>query len=183
MRKIGSNRVMEKKRKIGTIIISIFILLLLVVGTVGYAFISNPGSITQRDNTPTDGVVDLGGTWAVTIQGRTFYFSNSPEEVRDIPVDITVTLQTYAGNTLYLDSEDQTVTQEILATLGQFSSRFQEVCQGSCPNRNLPEKDCTENLIVWRESDENKVFQQDNCVFIEGNLEAVDAFIYTLFGL
>lgn len=183
MRKIGSDKNIEKKRKIGTIIISVFILLLLVVGTAGYAFLSNPNSITRSDNPPTDGAVDLGGTWAITIQGRTFYFSNSPEEVQDIPVDITATLQTYAGNTLYLDSEDQTVTQEILATLGQFSNRFQEICQGSCPDKNLPEKDCTENLIVWKESQENKVYQQDNCVFIEGDLESVDAFIYTLFGL
>jgi regulator of sigma D len=59
---------------------------------------------------------------------------------------------------------------------------MQEACYGSC-ERNLPEKNCTENIIIFKDSKENSVTQQDKCVFIEGDLRTVDAYIYKLFEL
>jgi hypothetical protein len=38
-------------------------------------------------------------------------------------------------------------------------------------------------MIVWQKGAENKVYQKDNCVFIEGDMKAADAFLYKIFGL
>jgi flagellar basal body-associated protein FliL len=44
MRKLGSEKNAEEKRKRNTLILSIFMLVVLVGGTAGYAFITNPSS-------------------------------------------------------------------------------------------------------------------------------------------
>ena len=71
---------------------------------------------------------------------------------------------------------------EISLSLGRYTGRIQEACYGKC-DKDLPEKDCTQNLIVWKDSAENKVYSQGKCVFIEGDLRAVDAFLYKIFEL
>ena len=92
-----------------------------------------------------------------------------------------VDFNNYAGSTVYVVSENQAVFFEISATMGRFL-RVQEACYGPC-EEDLPEKNCTDNLIIWQDSPENKVYQEENCVFIDGDMRTVDAFLYDLFGL
>ena len=87
----------------------------------------------------------------------------------------------YRGNILYIDSESEQVTGEIWNSVGRFAQRVQEACLGQC-ERDLPEKSCEDHIIVYREKSENRVYQDDNCVFIEGDMKAVDAFLYSAFG-
>ena len=54
---------------------------------------------------------------------------------------------------------------EIAYNLGKFASKVQNACYGQC-NEDLPEKTCTDNLIVISYSNTSKVYQQDNCIFI-----------------
>ena len=100
--------------------------------------------------------------------------------IENIPVEISSTPESFIGKKLYISAKNQGVLQELASTIGTFASGMQEACYGKC-EENLPEKDCTENLIVWKESAENKVYQQDSCIFIEGDITAADAFIYKLF--
>ena len=179
MRRILSSEEMEKKKKRNKTILSLLMLGIMILSTAGFAFIYTPEDNSQQ--IPPEGLVDVGGQWAAVVNEQAFYFSSSPDVTSSVQVDTQVTLSNYAGKNLFVDSTSQEVTTEILSTLGRFASRAQEACYGAC-ERDLPEKDCTENLIIWKESAERKIYQQDNCVFIEGDLTAVDAFLYKVFG-
>ena len=183
MRKIGSEREDERKRKRNILVISSFMLLVLLVGTVGYGFISNPNNSGGNVGTEIkEGeVLQVGNQWAVKIGSQTYYFSNSPEELKDIPIDITRNLNSYVGKNLYIVSKSDAIASQIRTLLSSYASRVQEACFGSC-EENLPEKDCSDDLIIWKDSLENKVYQEENCIFIEGDTRAVDVFLYRMLG-
>lgn len=173
MRKIGSDKEIERKRKTGAFIISLFLLGILVVATFGYAFLYSPSS---AENTP----VVPEGKFAAELDGQTFYLSNSESAVEEIPVEISSTIDSFVNVPLYFDVKNQLILSELLPIFQRYSSKIQPACYGEC-EENLPEKNCdSENLIVWRESSENKVSQEGNCIFIDGDLKSADAFIYSL---
>ena len=113
-------------------------------------------------------------------QGRQINLISTYEDIANVPVNITILPQFYSGTILYIDSANQGILQELASTLTGLPSRIQEACYEKC-EKNLPEKSCTDNLIVWIESSENKVYQKDNCIFIEGDISSADAFIYKFF--
>ena len=161
-------------------VLSFFMLIILLGSTAGFAFISY-----EQDRPPeavTEGVEDTGNGWLLHWQGETFSLRASPSAVADVPVETSVTLQDYAGAVLYVDAESEAIVTELDSTLGRYTNRFQPACYGSC-ERDLPELNCTSNLIVWNPSDENSVRQEEQCVFIDGDIRAVDAFIYRTFGV
>jgi hypothetical protein len=173
MRKVGSLEAQEEAKKRNIMVISIFILVIMVFGTVGFAFSSYSGEERDSIGVDEDRVIEVGG--------EKFYLGNSVGDVENISVEVYLSTWDYSGGKLYIDSENQAVFQEIQFTLGRIADRVQGACYGEC-ERNLPEKNCTSNLIIWKDSPENKVYQEENCVFIEGDLRAVDAFIYKVFG-
>jgi len=189
MRKIGSEREMEKKRKRNVQVIGIFILVVLVLGTIGYGFLSGPGGEvnvnsqnTGEENLANGQVIETGGRWTANMNGQVLYFTNSPESVKNVSVLIDFEISSLTGKQVYIDSDNSAIASEIAINLGKYAGKISEACYGSC-ERDLPEKNCTENLIVWRDKLENRVYQEENCIFIEGNLKAVDAFLYKVFGL
>jgi len=107
--------------------------------------------------------------------------SNSQESVANIQVKSSKSIADYAGKVIYLDSDSSLVANEIKSTLGLYSSRIQPACFGSC-EKNLPELNCSDNLIVWNSSKIDNIYQEDECVFIEGDIKTLDAFIYHTFG-
>jgi len=183
MRKIGSEREAERKKKRNTIIISIFVLAVLVLGTVGYGFISGPGLPDNDPSTNTEHgtATDLGNRWLVSIHGQNLPFTNNPNSTREIETNIQKTIADYTNQPLYISSDNDAITSEIGLTLGRYTSRAQKACYGSCPNEDIPEKNCSSNLIIWEDSTTNKVYQEENCIFIEGDMKAVDAFLFAVF--
>jgi hypothetical protein len=182
MRKIISEAEKEKKRKRNTFIISTILLAILVFSLLaGYGSL---GGTESSENPSQKGVINVGDRWALTFNGQEFYFSNSPEDVRNISVPLLLTLNDFAGSPLYVASDNAAVKSEIDTTLGRFASRIpQEACYGPC-DKDLPEKDCTsDNFIVWKDSLEDNIYQEEKCIFIEGDLRTVDAFLYKMFGV
>jgi hypothetical protein len=179
MRKItDKGKIESKKKKI--VIVSLLLLALLVLSTLGYALISNPGG--GQDEKKTENVQNIGGLWIADFGEERLYFSNSPEEVRNISVEVDFySLEDFFSRPLYVVSNKEGITQEIAQNIGRYTDRMQPACYGKC-DEDLPEKNCSDNLIVWKEADENKVYQNESCVFIEGDMKAVDAFLYRLFG-
>jgi flagellar basal body-associated protein FliL len=177
MRKIGTEKQIEKKRK-SSALISIFFLAILVLGTIGYAFVSGPGKSNKQEPQ----VITPTGKFAINFEGQTFYLTNPTEDTVDVEVLATNTLNNYVNAPIYISSNNDAVNSELAAVLAKYASRMQKACYGKC-EEDLPEKNCTENLIVWKDSTENKVYQEQNCVFIEGDLKAVDAFLYHLLGI
>lgn len=179
MRKLESKEEIERKRKFRTTILSLLMLFILILSTLGFAFLSNTKTTqgntgNQQQNQQNTGQINF------QYQGNLISLVSTYESIANIPVNISIYPQFYSGSILYIDSTNQGILQELGSTLGRLSSRVQEACYGKC-ERNLPEKNCADNLIVWKESSEDKVFQIDNCVFIEGDISSVDAFIYKLF--
>jgi hypothetical protein len=111
-------------------------------------------------------------------------FSNSPESsLNSTRANILPDLNQYYSKPLYIDTENDIIYGEIASTLGRYSERVQYGCYGSCENSSYPEKTCADNLIVVRQSNQNRVYQNNSCVFIDGDMQAVDAFLYKMFGL
>jgi len=183
MRKIGSEKNAEEKRKRNTLFLSIFMLIILVGGTAGYAFISNPhsGGVSGDPKENASGRF-VGNRWVMSVDGIEMSFAYSPESVSDVPVEATLSTTTFRGLSLYIESNNNAISSEIASVLSHYASRVQKACYGPC-EEDLPEKDCSENLIIWRDSPQNKVYREDNCIFIEGDLKAVDAFLYRTLGV
>lgn len=171
MRKVGTSDLESKKRKRSVAILSFFMLAILLFGTVGYAFsfyVSGGNSVDNQDQVVYEG------------QDKIYTFSRS--EVSDIAVVIDNTYVNYQNYPLYVISNNSLISGEIYNAFQGVSSRVQEACLGDC-DKDLPELDCSDgrNVIVFEESDESTVYQEDNCIFIEGSLKSVDAFLYRIF--
>ncbi len=161
-------------------ILSLFMLLILLGSTAGFAFISHQQDTPASASEET--VQDTGNGWILRWQGKSYSMRASPSAVADVGVATTFSIDNYANNILYVDAENDAVIAELATTIGTYASRIQSACYGSC-TRDLPEINCSQNLIVWRSDEENKVRQEDNCVFIDGDIRAVDAFIYRTLGV
>jgi len=186
MRSIVENKVQtEEKRKRTNGYIAIFLLLILVLSTAGYAFYYNASESTNAPTDTTTGNVSemklqkIGSKWAVPFRGQYLYLSYGPEEVNNIPVSINRTVFDYYGTFLYVDSNNTAEYEEVSTTIGKFVSGIQPACYGKC-EQNLPEKQCDSNLIVVKKSSVPKVSQQDQCIFVDGDLKALDAFLYKI---
>lgn len=168
----------ERKRRRNSLILAIFMLGILFIGTAGYAFLSSLSFSSSDDKSGP--LINEEGKFGVETNNGIFYFRNTKETVANIPVDVTLTLNNYQNSFLYIDSGDNLQEyNEIATTLGGFTNRVQEACYGKC-EKNLPEKDCSAMLIIINNTLENEVYQKDNCVFINGNIKAVDAFLYKI---
>lgn len=165
----------ERKQKRTKFILGTILLVIMVLSTAGYAILYNSDPSSQQGS----GIRFNGVQWIVPVNGVDLLFTNSPDSVADVPVDVTVTLSAYTSTPVYVASNSTSVNNE-LGNLRYFVPRMQRACYGDC-EEDLPVKDCSSNLIVWKDSSENKVYQEQNCVFIEGDLRAVDAFLFDLF--
>jgi hypothetical protein len=178
MRKIETGEQIERRRKRNAKIGGIIMLLILVISSAGYAFIS---SDSETGGNKSGGVYGVGDRWALDVNGGTLYFSHSLENVSDIIVDTSFSLNDYYQKPLYVVSDNPIITNEVGLSLGKYVIRMQNACYENCTS-DLPEKNCSDNLIVYNPKIENKVYQKDNCIFIDGDLRAVDAFLYRIVG-
>lgn len=173
MRKVGTEQHMEEKRKRNALYISLFMLAVLVFGTVGYAFATYQGVGNNQNQDTQEGGIEF--------EGQTFFLLNTLEQVNEVSVEGNYNLNDYVGKNVYVDSENPSVLIDAIQFLSRYSSKIKEACYGSC-ERDLPEKNCSENIIIWKDSENNRVYKDESCVFIEGDSRAVDAFVYKLMG-
>ena len=176
LRKIESKEELERKSTRRTRILTIVMLLILVGSTFGAYF-----GFREQGNSD-NGIQSLGNQWAVNFNGQQLIFSSPPNVTENVELGLTFDLQTYYQQAVYVAAENGAFSYEIGSTLGRYTARIQEACYGDC-SFDLPEKTCDDLLIVVKESNESRIYQQDNCVFIDGNIETVDAFLYRVFGL
>lgn len=171
----------EEKRKRSVRYVSIFLLLIMVVSSLGYAFFSNPDIESGESEGANADFFEDQGYWAAKFNSDVIHFSNSKEDIKGIEVLMNKSLNDYYQQTIYAD-DNQALLQELSLSLGKYAS-IQPGCLGKC-EKNIPEKNCSSNFILWNSSIiENKVKQEEKCIIIEGDLKAVDAFLYKLFGL
>lgn len=170
MKKIKSLEDSEKERKRNVKILSIIMLVILLSSTLGFAF-SFGGFLNNNQENSEQQENNLDN----------FVLSYTEDEVKEIKTIPGLNVNDYLGRPLYIDSNSSgVVINELAMALSSKALRIQEACYGSC-EKNLPEKDCSENLIIYRKSEQHKIFKEENCIFIEGDIKTVDAFIYSLF--
>lgn len=173
----------EEKKKRNVKILGIFLLLILAISSIGYAFLSSDQTQVQTPDIAEGELIEQNGKWMTNIGGQFLSFTTSPESVANITDTSTKGISDYFQQTVYYVDAENALYYELSQNLVFYTSTIQPACYGPC-DLNVPEKTCADNLIIWnRTSLENKVYQVENCVFIEGDVRAVNAFLYRLFGL
>jgi len=181
MRKIRTQAEIEKESRRNQMIIGGILIVLLVISTIGYGFLNKEDK--KETSTEYNGVefIKQNNGWHFEINGVDFLLQNLPQEVENISVSGGFNLQNYAEKTLYFAGDGS--KEEILYNLGKYIERYQDACLKEC-EKNLPVKNCSDNLIVFEQGEETKVWQDRNCVYISGDyIKASDAFLYKIFGI
>jgi flagellar basal body-associated protein FliL len=182
MKTIQTEEQREKSRKRNTQIIGIVLAVLMLGSTLGYAF-SMFFSSRSAEPIPINSTAQPDQPLVITYNGLSFALFSTMQDISIIPVNITRRVSDYAGATIFIASEDDLSRQELAGVLTNYAGRVQQACYGPCASEDLPEKTCADNLIVVRSSVAQGVSQQQNCIFIDGDINAVDAFLYRLFRL
>jgi hypothetical protein len=180
MRKILTREETARKEKRRNQILSIVLLLIMVGSTAGFAFFSRSDGSSSGGK---DKVVPYGDKWATYIDDQPIIFSNPPDVLNDTSVILLSTIGQFSGKPLYIVSDSNAFYGEIYSSLGRYAARVQNACYSSCENSTLVEKTCADNLIVIKPAEKNKVYQNQSCIFIEGDMRAVDAFLYRVLGI
>ncbi len=186
IRKIENKEDAEKRTKRNTLILSILMIGILVLSTAGYFSLRDESSSTTGNQK----VQNVGDAWVLTEGEQTMRLSSSPESAQNVSVILFKSVNDYASKAVYVVSDNDAQFYEIASTLGRYTERMQPACYGKC-NKNLPEKSCNDTMIVIRSLNESaieagdtgRVYEESGCVFIEGKMDAIDAFIYKLFGV
>lgn len=175
LKKIRTQEEIARSEKVKIRWISGVLLFILIASTAGFAFMSGDEDtkITQPTNP--------NGKFEAKFGSNSLYFVNKLDDVRNVSVELNRTLNDFYGGKIYLDTNNSYISSEIGSILGSYVEKIQFACYGSC-ERDLPEKQCNETIIVFRQSSESRVYEKDNCTFIEGDIRAADAFLYKTFG-
>jgi len=156
--------------------ISGILLFILIASTLGFALMSGEKTTNNQNQ-----AVASNGKFMASFGSNTLYFTNNMSDIENVSIDVNRTLNDFYGNRVYLDTNNSYVYSEIYSILGNYVQKITIACYGSC-EKDLPEKSCNDTIIVFRQAAENKVYENGNCTFIEGDLKAVDAFLYKTFG-
>ena len=169
MRKIETKEATEKRQTRNKVIIAVIFIGLMVLSTAGFALFSGNG-ITKKSSKTYNDVefkTNDNGYWEFKIQGQSFQTSFTPEETESISAD-AISISELSGKPIYFVNSDPASANEILYNIGRYATRYQDVCLKdlNCTNSDNIVKTCDDNLIVFKESDEDSVKRDNNCLFI-----------------
>ena len=159
----------------------------MIFGTLGYAFESNnnnTGTNTNKINYNGFEFVNQNNFWVTKIGESEFIFKYNPEQVNKTEGKFD-TLDKYYQKPLYIYSENDEASLEIIRNINSVVQRIQKACfeEKDC-NNILPLKTCEDNLIIIRLGTTSKIEQKNNCVFIEGSKEELtklsDEFLFKI---
>lgn len=190
IRKIISKEDEEKRRKRNQIIVSVVLVSIMLLSTLGYSFGTNSG---QNSNSPTilnyNGYdfTYLNGLWIVNVSENTFGFASNPNDAYSVNSQVK-SLSNYSEKILYLYSENPDAESEILRNLYLISSGVVYACpEGQNCGAEVPVKNCADNFLIIREKNETSVYQNNGCVYLEGTAENLvkitDGFLMKIIGI
>ena len=183
MRSIETFEAKETRLKKRRVALSVILVVLMLGSTLGYAFSLFGRDTSTGNGNENKGLVYQNGLWTLTRDdGSVLVFSNSLEETRNVSVEINLGLYDYYQQPVFIVSNNSLADLEIGRIINTAANRMQKACYGAC-EEELPEKGCDEFLIIFNESDEKRVYQENKCIFIEGDMTSVDAFLYKIVDL
>lgn len=183
----------EEKSRRNKIIIGLVLTGIMVLSSMGYAFFSGEREdpSEKMNYNGVEFIRDSGGMWIFEIEGAQFYTRFNPNETENISVPILKTAGEYTGKTLYFLG-DGPLKREVLNNFyKKIITKYQDGCikgyENACGNET-PIKDCsTDNIIIIEDSEEIKISQDENCIFIKSPYSeqerAADAFMFKIFGI
>jgi len=195
MRRILSKHDEEKRKKRNQSILAFFLLFIMFASVLGYGlegnFGSNAGSsesnATERANYNGFEFTHQNGLWILKKDGFDFLFKYNPEEAGKTSSTLEA-VSSYKNKPLYIFSESFEAESEVRTNLASFAQRIQNACpENETCESNVPVKTCEDNFIIIRESENAMVYQEEGCVFIEGqgdNLaKMADGFLLKIMGV
>lgn len=192
MRAIETKQEAEKKKKRNQWIIGGIMIVVMLGSTFGYAFYQLGNKDNQIEDIEYNGYkfTSQSGFWLTKIGDYEFLFRYNPTEIERIESggDTLKYLNSYSGQPLYIFSEDYVAEVEIYRNLGYVVQRFQRACpENTNCTQDWPVKDCSSNFLILRKTNESRIYQEENCVFIEGpeqNLTQItDEFLFKIIGI
>ena len=189
MKRLVSKEEQERLRKKNQWTVGLILVFLMVASTLGFAIQSNLGSSGAGNENPSKltyngfEFTNANGFWVF----GNFVFRYNPEETPDIGSGLR-NIEEYRGKPVYIKSEDEVAEAEVYVNLAQVAERVQEACiEGAVCIEGLPVKTCSDNFIIIKESNNSKITQENNCVFIEGQKEELtalaDQFLFKMLGI
>jgi len=196
MRKILGKRDEEAIKKRNSLIVGIFLIALMGLSTLGYAFFSSLGNQGSKGKIVEYGGLEFEqtnyGSWIFNIEGYGFETAYNPYDTENISVITSKTLQDYSNNVLYfgIKSEEYTNSRgisEIARNLDAFILRTAIACLDNVCGGDYPIKNCSEGLIVFEEDDFLRIRDEGGCTYIYTNNDeserVSDAFLYKILGI
>jgi hypothetical protein len=188
MRKIESKKDIEKRQRKNQLIIG-GILIVIMMGSTFGIIVNSFGTKTNTEKIKYNGYefVYENELWTTTIGNYKFIFKYNPTQVEKSDTELRY-LNSYSGTPVYISSEDYVSEVEIYRNLGNVVERFQEAClnETNC-QKDLPIKDCSNNFIIIKKANESNIYQNNNCVFIEGREENLtqitDEFLFKILNI
>jgi len=188
MRSIESKKDQEKKQKKNQIIIG-GILIFIMLGSTFGIIVNSFGENSNVEKVNYNGYEFSyeNDFWVTEIGDYEFIFKYNPTQVERIDTELHY-LNDYYSSPVYISSEDYVSEVEIYRNMGDIVERFQGAClnETGC-EEDWPIKDCSNNFIIIKITNESQIYQQENCVFIEGSEENLtkltDEFLFKIMGI
>jgi len=187
MKRLVSRSEREKRAKKNQIIIGVLLVFLMVLSVLGFALQGNAGNQEGEDKIVYNGLefIYINGFWRI----GNFAFKYNPEQVPEIGFGLK-DATFYQEFPLYIYSENIEAETEIEMNLRLIAERVQKACideEGIECSEELPIKTCEDNFIIIRESNNSRIIQNNNCVYIEGTEEEIlklaDQFLFKILGI
>ncbi len=188
MKKITSKQEKSRKKNRNQLIVGLILIGVMLFSVIGYSFQGSGGNVNKKIKYNGFEFIKQGDFWVLNINNNNFVFKYNPEEVEKINEYLTP-LNGYYDQPLYIFSESNAAELEIYRNLNLFVQRIQKACPEGEKNcgENDPFKTCKDNFIIIKESNSSKIYQEENCVFIEGKQEDLvklsDGFLFKIFGI
>ncbi len=188
LKKIKTEKQIQYEKKRNQLIVGVVLSLLMVLSSVGYAVMSNDSGDSSTLTKKYGNLVftQTNGFWATQVSGKTLFFNSLPEEVSNVSVNGTISINDYYEKSVYFVNSNGAVNG-VANALTNVAFKMQEAClEGQdCTNKDLPVKNCNDTLIIFDPLVQPSSIQKiGNCIYLYGDsFKSADKFIYRLFNI
>jgi hypothetical protein len=182
----------KRKEKKNQLILGLTLVGLMILSTFGM-IVNSFGNVEETKEITYNGYVfkENSGVYSLKLGDTEFYFKTNPLELKSLEYESNYSklLSDYLAKPVYIDSKNELAYVELYQNLYPFVQKIQPACINAenCPSQEYPIKSCEDELIIIKEGTNNNIYQQENCIFIEGKMEDLnkltDKFLFTIIGI
>ncbi len=190
IKRIETQKDRDARAKKTRIIVSVIMVVLIGLSSLGYAIMSNSGNSAAEDNIVEYAglkFVNSNGLWITEVSEKIYYFTYLPNETQDVLVSGSFSFGDYYQKPVY-GVNINSAASGLFNALGGIALRVQDACMigTNCSNPDWPIKTCADNLIIFSDSESNftSISKVGNCTFISGDsFKGSDKLLYKLLNI